>query len=60
VGLGVAVGEPLPLLLRPDLALAEIADRGDEVLLFVGELEVHAGGESIVASRPIGRTPIGS
>src|SRR5260221_13546741 len=37
----VAVGEPLALLLRPALALAEATDRGDEVLLLVGQREVH-------------------
>ena len=43
VGLGVAVGEPLALLPRAALAPAEVADRGDEVPLLVGEGEVHEG-----------------
>ena len=38
----VALGELLALLLRAALARAEVADRGDEVLLLVGEGEVHA------------------
>ena len=37
VELGVAVREPLSLLPRPGLALAEVADRGPEVALLVGE-----------------------
>ena len=37
----VALGELLPLLLRAALARAEVADRGDEVLLLIGEGEVH-------------------
>jgi hypothetical protein len=41
VELGVAVGEPLALLLGAALALAEVADRGDEVLLLVAEGDVH-------------------
>ena len=43
VVLAVAVGEPLALVLRAALALAEVADRVDEVLLLVGEGEVHGG-----------------
>ena len=39
----VALGELLALLLRAALARAEVADRGDEVLLLVGEGEVHGG-----------------
>ena len=52
VGLGVAVGQPLALLRRAALALAEVADRGDEVLLLVAEGEVHGrqptDGEGVV------------
>jgi hypothetical protein len=44
VVLGVVAGELLALLLGTALALAEVADRGDEVALLVGELEVHGGG----------------
>jgi hypothetical protein len=44
VELGVAVGQLLALLLRAALALAEVADRGDEVALLVGQLEVHGAG----------------
>src|SRR5512132_840692 len=44
VELGVAAGELLALLGGAALAPAEVADRGDEVALLVGELEVHGGG----------------
>ena len=37
----VAFGQLLALLLRAALALAEVADRGDEVLLLIGQGEVH-------------------
>ena len=38
VELGVAVGEPLALLLGAELALAEVADRRAEVALLVREV----------------------
>ncbi len=41
VELRVSVGELLALLLGAALASAEIADRGDEVLLLIGEGKVH-------------------
>ncbi len=44
--LAVAVGQPLALVLRPALAVAEVADRVDEVALLVGQGEVH-GAEPI-------------
>ncbi len=44
VELGVVAGELLALLLGAALAFAEVADRGDEVALLVGELEVHGAG----------------
>ena len=44
VELGVVLGELLALLLGAALALAEVADGGDEVALLVGELEVHGAG----------------
>jgi hypothetical protein len=37
----VPVGEPLALVLRAALAIAEVADGIDEVALLVGEGEVH-------------------
>ena len=51
MGLGVAVGEALALLLGAALALAEVADRGDEVALLVGEGEVHMS-RTLTAERP--------
>jgi hypothetical protein len=44
VQLGVAVGELFALLLGAELPLAEVSDRGDEVALLVGQLEVHGAG----------------
>src|SRR4051794_15928464 len=44
VGLRVAVGKGLALLGGAALAPAEVADRGDEVALRVGEGEVHRAG----------------
>jgi hypothetical protein len=41
VVLGVALGQLLALLGGTALALAEIADRGDEIMLLVGEGELH-------------------
>ena len=41
VGPAVAVGEPLALLLGAALALGEVANRGDEIGLGVGQGEVH-------------------
>ena len=42
----VALGQLLALLGGAGLALAEVADRGDEVGLLVGQLEVHGSGGS--------------
>ncbi len=41
--LGVALGEPLPLIRRAALVIAVTLDRVDEVLLLVSESEVHGG-----------------
>ena len=41
--LAIAVGEPLALVLRAALAVAEVADGVDEVALLVREGEVHGG-----------------
>ena len=51
----VAVGQLLALLRRAALALAEVADRGDEVLLLVGEGEVHGGSLAIGAKHGLGQ-----
>ncbi len=56
VVLAVAVGEPLALVLRAALALAEVADRVDEVALLVGQGEVH-GGEPISLPRTSAAQP---
>src|SRR6185436_4166766 len=52
----VAVGQPLALILRPALAVAEVPDRVDEILLLVAEGEVHerqpTGGGAALAEQP--------
>src|ERR1044072_8995912 len=56
----VAAGQPLALLLRPALALAGVAARGDEVLLLGGEGEVHGAGRLMhrACAQVYGRTRI--
>ena len=44
VKLGVVVGQPLALLGRARLALGEVADRLDEVVLLVGQAADRGGG----------------
>jgi hypothetical protein len=53
--LAVAVGQPLALVGRPTLAVAEVANRVDEVLLLVGEGEVHGGSLQPVKTVPSNR-----
>src|SRR5262249_7280878 len=57
VELGPALGELLALLGGAALALAEIADRGDEVALLVGQLEVHGGRERNETGRLASTSP---